>query len=123
MNTLAIIVTAEQSVVAPAVRTTKTNGPAITLLRRLIGDAATRGLAIHRYSTNGSRKNGGTWIRTYIAHPADLPRPRLSRHCQGPRITVNREAPGVDSKFYRSLLRLHAAILVEPTVKRGKEDK
>jgi len=123
MNNLAIIATAEQRVVAPAVRTTKTNGPAINLLRKLIGDAAIRGLAIHRYSTNGNRKNGGNWVRIYIAHRADLPRPRLSRHCSGPYISVNRESPGSDSNFFRSLQRLHAAILAEPTVKRGKEDK
>jgi len=120
MNTLAIIETAEQCVVASAIRTTKATGPAINLLRKLIADAAARNFAIHRYSTNGNRRNGGTWIRTYISHPANLPRPRLSRHCQGPRITVNREAPGVDSKFHRNLQRLHAAILAELPVKRGK---
>ena len=116
MNTLAIIKAAEQCVVSSAVRTTQTTGPAIQLLRQVIADAATRNFAIHRYSTNGNRKNGGNWIRTYSAHPADLPRPRLSRHCSGPYISVNRESPGADSKFYRNLKRLHAAILAEPTI-------
>jgi hypothetical protein len=123
MNTLAVIETAEQCVVANAVRTTKTTGAAINLLRQLIADSAARNFAIHRYATNGNRKNGGTWIRTYIAHPADLPRPRLSRHCHGPYMSVNRESPGANSQFYCELQRLHAAILAEPTVKRGEENK
>lgn len=116
MNTIAIIETAEQYVVAPALRTTQTTGPAISLLQLVIADAAARNFAIHRYSTNGNRRNGGTWVRTYIAHPADLPRPRFSRHCSGPYISVNREGSGADSEFYRNLKRLHTAILAEPTI-------
>lgn len=111
MNPLALIDKAERCVVSLAVRTTQAEGPAIDLLRQVIADAAARGLAIHRYSTNGNQRNGGTWIRTYAAHPADSPRPRLSKQCVGPYICVNREGPGVNSKFFRKLQQLHAKIL------------
>jgi hypothetical protein len=111
----ALIETSEEYVVSRVVLTTHALGPAIELLRQVIADAAIRGLAIHRYATNGNHGNGGYWIRTYIAHPADLPRPRLSRHCQGPSISINRESPGADSMFYRSLQWLHVAILAKPT--------
>jgi hypothetical protein len=119
MKTIAIIETAEQCVVASALRATNATGPAIDLLRQVIADAAARNLAIHRFSTNGNRKNGGNWIRTYTAHPADLPRPRLSGHCDGPAISINREGSGANSKFFLKLQQLHSAILAEPTVKRG----
>ena len=114
--TRAIIETAEQRVVAPALTTTQVEGPAIARLRQIVADAAAHGLAIHRYATNGNRHNGGIWIRIYAAHPANLPRPRLSRQCKGPCISVNREGPGADSRFYRKLQQLHSAILAAPCI-------
>jgi hypothetical protein len=114
MNTRMLIINAEQSVVGAAIRTAQSEGPAIDLLRNVIADAAARKLAIHRYSTNGNRNNGGNWIRTYAAHSANKPRPRLSRHCDGPFIRVNRESAGVNSKFFRNLQELRERILAKP---------
>ena len=111
-----IVDDAERDVVAAALRTTGHVGPAIDLLRKAIADAAARGLAIHRYGTNGNARNGGTWIRTYAANPAGKPRPRLSRDCEGPWISVNREAAGTGSHFYRQLKWLHTEILEQPVL-------